>query len=80
MELKVILSGAAEKFDASIRARATAMLMEMEREFNNLKVEVSDAEAPAEGKRPKAGKDSQLARSPRQGATERPKRGKAASD
>ena len=62
--------------EAAIIKRATALLMEMEREFGHLKVEVSNAKAQPSGA--KAGKDGGVARITGEGAAGGSERGKAA--
>ena len=55
MKLLVSLTGSHRKVDAKVRARAFALLMEMEREFANLKVDISDAPKKASSKTGKNG-------------------------
>ena len=55
MEFKVSLTG--HEADAAVHKRAVALLMAMEQEFANLKVEVADVEASPKKTRAKAGKD-----------------------
>ena len=76
MKLIVTFKGMAPVREAAIRNRATALLMEMEREFGHLKVEVSNAKAQPPSA--KAGEDGGVARITGKGATDGSKRGEAA--
>ncbi len=75
MKLTVTFTGMAPAREAAIIKRATALLMEMEREFGHLKVEVSNAKAQPSGA--KAGKDGGVARIARKVPAKGQKRGKA---
>ena len=77
MKLIVTFTGMAPGSEAKTRNRAIALLMEMEREFAQLKVEiVSDAKAQPPSS--KAGEDSGVARITGKAPAGESKRGKAA--
>ncbi len=76
MKLSVTFTGMAPVREAAIIKRATALLMEMEREFGHLKVEVSNAKAQPSGA--KAGKDGGVARIAGEATAGGSERGKAA--
>ncbi len=76
--MNVTFTGAPEKYAPMIHERATALLMEMEREFAGLKVEISDGETRKKqraSKGSRARKNGQLAGASRKGAAKRQKRG-----